>query len=47
MPLGNSLGGSNPERKQESFERIFKKLSDYNQNQGDMRQLVKDLAQSQ
>ena len=47
MPLGNCLNGSTPERKQESFERMFKKLSDYNKNQGDIRQLVKDLAQTQ
>jgi len=46
-PLGNRLNGSTPERKLDSFERFFKKLTDYNQNQGDMRQLVKDLAQTQ
>ena len=46
-PLGNRLNGSTPERKLDSFERFFKKQNDYNQNQGDMRQLVKDLAQTQ
>ena len=46
-PLGNRLNGSTPERKLDSFERFFKKLTDYNQNQGDIRQLVKDLAQTQ
>lgn len=42
LPLGNRLGGSNDKRKLESFQKWVKTLSDYNQNKGDIRQLLKD-----
>ena len=41
MPLGGKLGGSKPDRKIDSLIRWFKKLSDYNQNQGNLRELLK------
>ena len=47
MPLGNRLGGSNPQRKLESLIRIYNKFSDYNKNHGDMRQLFDEWRKNQ
>jgi hypothetical protein len=41
MTLGNKLGGSNEQRRIESLNRWEKSLSDYNRNQGDLRNLLK------
>jgi len=41
MPLSNRLNGSKPERKLEALQRWYSKLNDYNQNQGNMRDLLK------
>lgn len=42
MPLGSRLGGSNDIRKLESLQRWIPTLSDYNQNKGDIRKLLKE-----
>ena len=47
MPLGNRLNGSNDTRKYECFQRIFCKLNDYQQNQGDMREIIKEWSKQQ
>ena len=41
MALGRKLTGSTPQRKIESFQRWYSKLSDYDQAQGDIRELLK------
>ncbi len=41
MSLGNRLNGSNEQRRIESLSRWYGNLSDYNQNQGDLRSLLK------
>jgi len=41
MTLGRNLAGSTPQRKVESFQRWLKKLSEYDQTQGDIRQMLK------
>ena len=40
MRLSNNLGGSTPQRKLESLQRWLKTLSDYDTNQGQMRDLL-------
>lgn len=42
MPLGNQLSGSTAQRKLDSFVKYFNKLSDYNQNCGNIRSLLKE-----
>lgn len=41
LDLGKKLGGSNHKTRLESFQRWIKTLNDYNQNKGDIRQLLK------
>ena len=41
LPLSYALNGSSPTRKQEAFERLFAKQSQYNQDKGDFRQIIK------
>lgn len=41
MTLGNRLNGSNEQRRIESLIRWYEKLSDYNQNHGNLRELLK------
>ena len=42
MPLGNQLSGSTAQRKLDSFFKYLKTISDYNQNFGDIRSLLKE-----
>lgn len=41
MPFSLHLNGSKPERKLESFEKIFEKETDYNKEKGDFRKIIK------
>lgn len=41
LPLSYALNGSSPTRKQEAFERLFDRQSQYNQDKGDFRQIIK------
>ncbi|OED40779.1 hypothetical protein AB832_03565 [Flavobacteriaceae bacterium (ex Bugula neritina AB1)] len=42
MPYGQKIGGRKLELKIETFKRFFKQLSNYNQNKGDIRKLLKE-----
>ena len=41
LPLCNQLNGSKPERKIESFEKIYSQQNDYNKEKADFRKIIK------
>jgi len=47
MPLGNRLNGSTPDRKLESFKKLFDNQNDYKQERGDMRKILKEWSKAQ